>query len=624
MDDQAPIPPETDLPPPDLETPSDPATMPVQETPPDPETPADPETPPVPGQSPDPLIPPETPGGEGGGGGGDGGEGGAADSGGDGAGGQRTLVIAAVVVVAALFGLWFFMRGGGGSPGEGELPTAEATLVAEASAEPATAEPATGEAPEATLPPTGPAASATPLPGPPVAVIDAAAAATVGVPVSFSGARSAGGSPIRSHIWDFGDGSRAAGVEVSHSYDLAGRFQVILTVVDEAGRSSTARHIVEVQAATRVPPSARISGPTQARVGESLSFDGSASVAGDGSINAYTWRFGDGATASGRTVSHAYERAGTYYVVLEVADSNGLSDSATHEVVVSAPDPPRAVISGPTRTTVGTVVTFDGRGSSSGSPIQRFEWDFGDGGRSQASVTTWAYQAAGSFTVRLTVRDAAGRSDTASQSITVEARPQQPPTAALSGPSEATTGSAVSFSAEASRPGSNPIARYDWTVNGASLPGEGAGFTHTFSTPGVYTLAVLVTDSAGLSDTASMDVTVQADLDAVVWVLDGSAPPITMTASEGNASGSTGCNTFFVGFVATGDASAGQVAMGPISTSQAACAGPAGDQEQAFLAALEGVTSYAIADGRLTLDGSGGSLIFSAQAAAGLGPAMIP
>lgn len=522
----------------------------------------------------------------------------------EGEGGRRTLAIAALLIVGALVLLWLFMRGGDGASEEGAAtpePPAAATELVEATA-PA---PAT----EMPIVPTY-----APPPGPPVAAIDAPASGTVGTPVTFSGARSSGESPIVSYIWDFGDGSRAGGVEVSHSYDLAGRFQVILAVVDAAGNSSTARHILELQPATQNPPSAAISGPTQARVGESLTFDGSASAAGDGSISAYNWNFGDGTEASGRSASHAFAQAGTFHVVLQVSDSNGLSDSTSHAVQVAAPDPPRAVISGPTRTTVGTVVTFDGRSSSSGSPIQRFEWDFGDGGRSQAAVTTWAYQAAGNFTVRLTVRDAAGRSDTASQNIAVEARPQQPPTAALTGPSEATTGSPVRFSAEGSRPGSNPIARYDWTVNGASLPGEGAGFTHTFSTPGVYTVAVLVTDSAGLSDTASQELTVEADLQAVVWVLDGSAPPITMTAAEGNATGSTGCNTFFVGFVATGDAASGQVTMGPISTSQRACAGPVAEQEQAFLEALAGVTAYSIADGRLTLNGDAGSLEFSAQA----------
>jgi PKD repeat protein len=50
--------------------------------------------------------------------------------------------------------------------------------------------------------------------------------------------------------------------------------------------------------------------------------------------------------------------------------------------------------------------------SSSGSPLQRWSWDFGDGSTSSQQNPSHTYMQAGTYTVRLTVRDSAGQEDT--------------------------------------------------------------------------------------------------------------------------------------------------------------------------------------------------------------------
>ena len=49
------------------------------------------------------------------------------------------------------------------------------------------------------------------------------------------------------------------------------------------------------------------------------------------------WTLGDGATATGPAVTHTYAKPGTYHVRLTVTDPSGLSNSVTHDVVVTAP-----------------------------------------------------------------------------------------------------------------------------------------------------------------------------------------------------------------------------------------------------------------------------------------------
>ncbi len=52
----------------------------------------------------------------------------------------------------------------------------------------------------------------------------------------------------------------------------------------------------------------------------------------------YEWTFGDGSTASGGRVTHAYAAKGTYTATLKVTDAGGLSSSTTIPITVSGPD----------------------------------------------------------------------------------------------------------------------------------------------------------------------------------------------------------------------------------------------------------------------------------------------
>jgi PKD repeat protein len=71
--------------------------------------------------------------------------------------------------------------------------------------------------------------------------------------------------------------------------------------------------------------------------GLSCTFDGSGSADGDGAIASYAWQFGDGASASGATPTHAFSVAGTYPVTLTVTDDDGAPGSQTQQVTVTAP-----------------------------------------------------------------------------------------------------------------------------------------------------------------------------------------------------------------------------------------------------------------------------------------------
>ena len=59
----------------------------------------------------------------------------------------------------------------------------------------------------------------------------------------------------------------------------------------------------------------------------------------DGSIDGWSWAFGDDNTSTESDPSHTYAAAGTYTVTLTVADNDGASDSHSQDVIVSTGSP---------------------------------------------------------------------------------------------------------------------------------------------------------------------------------------------------------------------------------------------------------------------------------------------
>lgn len=85
------------------------------------------------------------------------------------------------------------------------------------------------------------------------------------------------------------------------------------------------------------PPVARLSAsPTSGTPPLAVHFDGSTSSDPDGSITAYTWNFGDGATSSGITADHTYSAAGTFTATLTVTDNNGATGTAQAKVTATS------------------------------------------------------------------------------------------------------------------------------------------------------------------------------------------------------------------------------------------------------------------------------------------------
>ncbi len=150
-----------------------------------------------------------------------------------------------------------------------------------------------------------------------------------------------------------------------------------------------------------------------------VTFDGSGST---GSIISYFWEFGDGATRSGRTVTHVYASTGDYTVTLTVSDGQA-SDDDTCQVTVQTPVTLAAEAGPDKQAVINTTVIFDGSGSIGN--ITSYVWEFGDGATRSGVTATHSYGQIGSYTATLTVNDGQGTDDDTCR-VTIQTPPSNP------------------------------------------------------------------------------------------------------------------------------------------------------------------------------------------------------
>lgn len=145
---------------------------------------------------------------------------------------------------------------------------------------------------------------------------------------------------IVTYLWNFGDGTTASGssATTTHLYGVAAAYQTTLTVTDDQGLSATSAPMVLTVVAATNPVASFVTSPTNARVAETVNFNGSASSVPPGrQIETWQWDFGDGTSTSttSPTTNHVYTVAKTYTVVLTVTDDIGRRASTSITITIN-------------------------------------------------------------------------------------------------------------------------------------------------------------------------------------------------------------------------------------------------------------------------------------------------
>jgi PKD repeat protein len=359
--------------------------------------------------------------------------------------------------------------------------------------------------------------------------------ALANVPVTFDASNSkpgTGATSITSYSWNFGDGTPAAtGRSVSHTFTTQQTFNVTLTVTNDRGLSASTSVPTSV-GGVATPTVKVVFSPSAPSAGQTIVFNGDQSTAAPGhSLTVFGWNFGDGATASGSIASHAFAAAGTYNVVLSVADDTGQKGTQSVSVSVTSGGSGgggatiAAFTFSPTAPVVNQQIVFNGSGSAAatGHSITKYFWDFGN--LDQITSTTpsvpYKYTSTGTFTVTLTVTDDAGQTGKFSAPVTVASASAADLSADFSiSPTDPTSGQLVTFNANLSVAPGATITAYDWDFGDGVIVNGQTSFviTHTYFTVtgNNFTPRLTVHDSLGRTNTnASHTVTVKAGTDPV-------------------------------------------------------------------------------------------------------------
>lgn len=151
--------------------------------------------------------------------------------------------------------------------------------------------------------------------------------ADVGMEVTFTCTASNGVAPY-AYAWSFGDGVAGYGPTVAHAYASAGTKTVTCTATDATGGLAHGTLAQTVSPALHVTA---LSGVEAVVVGGTVSF--TANATGGTGTHTFLWSFGDGTTATGPSVTHAYGSAGTFTANVTVTDDVGGNATATARAV---------------------------------------------------------------------------------------------------------------------------------------------------------------------------------------------------------------------------------------------------------------------------------------------------
>jgi PKD repeat protein len=255
--------------------------------------------------------------------------------------------------------------------------------------------------------------------------------------------------------------------------------------------------------------------------GTSVTFTGSGTDPEDGALTdaALAWSSSlDGALGTGASLSVTTLTAGMHLVTLTGTDSGGNAATATRTLTVlpmnAAPTVSITVPADNTQVSAGTNVVFSAMandpedGALSGNAV-RWNSDLDGQLGTGVSVST-AGLSVGTHTITVTATDSGGRA--ASTSVHVIVAPGAsniPPIARITGPATGQATQALSFAADTSSDADGTIT--GWRFAFSDGPPDVTGSTtatHTFATPGTYTVTLTVTDDDGATATATLTITI--------------------------------------------------------------------------------------------------------------------
>jgi len=151
----------------------------------------------------------------------------------------------------------------------------------------------------------------------------------VGERIKLDASNSTDNYGIREYVWNFNNNTYI-GKTINYTFKRIGTYKIQLTVVDITGNEGITNVTYTVK--DLEPPHADAGGNITAKVGETLTLDGSNST-DNYYIYQYLWKI-DGSVYKGEKLEHTFDKPGVYDVTLEVIDISQNTDEDSITVII--------------------------------------------------------------------------------------------------------------------------------------------------------------------------------------------------------------------------------------------------------------------------------------------------
>jgi len=305
------------------------------------------------------------------------------------------------------------------------------------------------------------------------------------------------------------------------TFAQAGTFTVLVdytaTVIENCNQTDRAKIIVLVKPG----PTADFNAIAPLCVNQPVQLNGNP-TAGIYNLVGYNWLFSDNSTANTLNTIKTYSSSGVQSIRFRVLADNGCLGDTTKTITIN--DIPTSLFNASGNICARDSVLFTDLSTIATGSIATREWNFGDGTtliRTNNNPFYHTYSLPGTYNIWMTTTSASGcKADTARRTITVYDRP----TAAFTIDRNICAGDSIQLTdASTIAVGNIPTREWDFGDGTSSIRTNASPFFHPYSSPGTYTIRLVVKSDQGCaSDTSST--TIQVTTKPVVqFTLNGKA-----------------------------------------------------------------------------------------------------
>ncbi len=216
-----------------------------------------------------------------------------------------------------------------------------------------------------------------------------------------------------------------------------------------------------------------------------------------GDPSQWKWDLGNGVISFLKDPSTTYFNPGTYNIKLVVRNANGMDSIIKNQFITVYPTPVVDFMASDTAGCFPLPVQFTDMSATGSGTITNYSWDFGDGDTSSSANPLHIYESGGNFSVTLKAINNYGCTKTFSKTQYIKISGGVIADFTNSDPPQCIPPVTVNFTNASTGP---PSLSYNWSFGDGTTSDE-VNPSHTYSTPGSYSVSLITTSSQGCEDT---------------------------------------------------------------------------------------------------------------------------